>query len=262
MLVYFVDLGKSQTFKILYIETISPRFNTQITYSMTTDMQQSMLKTIVLSNAEKISCFLRNQPSSPFGTDLIGYNIIISFIKDRHVFQVEGDLVEIGTFLGGGALKLSKTIEREAPKKTLFVIDVFDPNFDWTKNTSGNSMASFYQDSLKRYHGRTQQQVYEEVTSGRKNIVTLKIDSKKAHLPTDKLCFALIDGNHSPDYVESDFLLVWALLKSGGVVAFHDYEGDLPQTTMKINELINRYKKEIVSTHQIKSKWLIFLVKA
>jgi len=199
---------------------------------------------------------------APFGTDWIGYQTIISYLKKHGTLKVEGDLLEIGTFLGGGALKLSQTLQKYAPDKKLYVIDVFDPCFDWTQNSDGKSMANLYQKALRRYNGRSQLDIYSEVTANRTNIQTIKADSKNAKLPTGKLCFALIDGNHSPEYVESDFYLVWKRLQPKGVLTFHDYEGDLPQTTQRIKLLMERHKNEIQVVHQERSKWLVFITKS
>lgn len=194
-------------------------------------------------------------------TDLVGYETLIDFIHSHSILSVDGDLVEVGTFLGGGAYKLSKFLEKERSSKKLYVIDIFDPTFDWTKNTDGNAMATLYLDTLKAYRGKTQWEVFLKVTKGCNNIVPLKGDSKNIEIPSKSLCFGFIDGCHDPEWVENDFYLIWNRLSPNGAVAFHDYEWDLPQTTAKINELLNRHAPAIDTTSHDKNKHVLFVVK-
>lgn len=166
-------------------------------------------------------------------------------------------MLEIGTFLGGGAYKLSKYLERMAPKKTLYVVDIFDPFFDWTKNTQGKSMAEIYLSHLK---DRSQEEVFRSVTRGCSNVIVIKGDSKQVDIPAQKLCFAFIDGNHEPSYVENDFYLAWSRLVPGGVVGFDDYGFDLPQVTETIDLLMERHANETKNIWKLGKK-LIFIQK-
>ena len=211
--------------------------------------------------ATKTKYVLKGEKYIPPWTDLIGYQSVLKFIIKHNILSIEGDMVEIGTFLGGGALKLSQFLSKEKSFKKIFVVDVFDPDFDWTKTINGNAMATIYQKILSQHKGKTQFEVFSEVTMNCRNLHVLKSDSKKVMLPANKLCFGLIDGNHDPEYVENDFYLVWNKLSSGGIIVFHDYEGDLPQTTKKIKELISRHSEQIESLSQEKQKWLLYLIK-
>ncbi len=211
----------------------------------------------------KLKHAIRKQPkvAAPVGTDWVGYEGLIEFIKSSNILSVEGDLVEIGTFLGGGAYKLSKFLEYKQSQKKLYVIDVFDPTFDWTMNTSGDRMETLYQNALKRYEGKSQWDVFSEVTKDCSNIIVLKDDSKKVNVPSERFCFAFIDGNHAPEYVESDFYLVWNRLSPNGAVVFHDYKWDLPQTTAKIDELLSRHSSEIKETCLDMYRHALFVIK-
>jgi hypothetical protein len=221
----------------------------------------SALKPFILTQASRVNCLIRGENYALLGTDLIGYSNIVKFLEKNNILTIPGDMVEIGTFLGGGALKISKYLEKNNSSKKLFVIDVFDPDFDWTKNINGSSMATIYHDVLSRYNGKTQFEVFSEITKNCHNIQVIKADSKKAIIPASKLSFALIDGNHDPEYVESDFNLIWNKLLPGGGIAFHDYEGDLPETTAKIKELITRHYDQISRVFQERQKWLFYLIK-
>lgn len=197
----------------------------------------------------------------PFGTDWVGYETLIQFIETNDLLSVPGDLVEIGTFLGGGAYKISKFLDKVNSVKHLFVVDVFDPNFDCTVNVAKKEMKSLYLKALSKYKGKSQFAVFSDVTEGCKNIVVLTGDSKKLVVPWEKLCFGFIDGNHDPTYVENDFYLIWQKLSANGAVSFHDYKGDLPQTTSKIDELISKHSSEVKKTVVCKKKNIIFILK-
>jgi len=200
-------------------------------------------------------------PTAPPGTDWVGYETLVEFIVANDLLSVEGDLLEIGTFLGGGAYVLSKFLEKRAAAKRLVVLDVFNPKFDWTANTAGNPMATLYLDALRAYGQKSQWDVFSEVTRACSNIQVLKQDSKQARLPVSALCFAFIDGNHAPDYVENDFHLAWEKMSPKAGVAFHDYGGDLPQTTQQIDELMGRHVVDIERTSRCPEKQIFFAIR-
>ncbi len=182
----------------------------------------------------------------PEGTDMAGYDVLLDFIITRKIFELEGDVIEIGAFLGGGTYKLSKLAEKLAPTKRIFVVDIFDPNFDTTQCLLGTEMRELYRNALElHYSGLSQEQIFRWVTRSCKNTVVIKSDSKQVLLPMQKLCFAFIDGCHEPSYVKNDFYLDWERLVSGGVVAFDDYGFDLPQVTRTVDELIEVHRPEI-----------------
>jgi hypothetical protein len=146
--------------------------------------------------------------------------------------------------------------------KRLIVIDLFDPNFDDTPNVRGQSMSSLYRRALGR---KSQREFFDDATRPYNNIVVYAEDSAKVKLPPDtKLCFSYLDGSHDPEYVKSDFYLVWKQTVPGGLVAFHDYVesgGDLPQVTEAINALIRANKSTIRDTHYFQGRAMILLRK-
>lgn len=195
---------------------------------------------------------LRGLP--PVWSDLVGYESLLSIIKKYRVFKLDGDIVEIGSFLGGGTAKLAKFFLKYGKK--IYTIDVFNPSFDLTMNLSGHSMASLYKKYLK---GENQWEVFQKVTKKYPNIVVLKGDSKKVNIPADKLCFSFIDGCHDPDYVKNDFYLVWGKTVSNGIISFHDYDGDLSQTTAAIDSLIEVHRDQIKRLVKIEKKWILLI---
>ena len=75
------------------------------------------------------------------------------------------------------------------------------------------------------------------------------------------MSFGCIDGNHDPEYVENDFYLIWNKLTSEGIVAFHDYDVYLPQTTAKINELVKKHYSNFQETSHHRNKHILFVIK-
>ncbi len=140
-------------------------------------------------------------------------------------------------------------------------MDIFDPAFDATVNSSGNRMCDLYSRALA---GKSQEQVFWRINrKNRGQLRVLKADSRTVRLPDDvQFAFGFIDGNHDPTWVESDFLLIRGRLHPGGVVGFHDYGGDLPLVTQKIDELVARNRAHIADISIFPEKWLLFATKA
>lgn len=194
----------------------------------------------------------------PEVTDLTGYEVLVDLIRREGLDQMAGDFLEIGCFLGGGTAKLAKLAASAG--KQVWVIDLFDPNFDLTSNLAGNRMADLY----RRYlHGRTQEEIFRQVTgpwSG--SIQVIKQDSMKARLPDGlRFTFAFTDGNHDPVWVKSDFHLVWKRLVPGGWAGFHDYGGDLPDVTAALDSTMAQYAGEIGRVEKVQDRWILLVQK-
>ncbi|WP_243358478.1 class I SAM-dependent methyltransferase [Fundidesulfovibrio terrae] len=189
------------------------------------------------------------------------YQSLINFCHWRKIYQVPGDFVEIGALFGTGTRQLSHYLSRECREKRLFVIDVFDPDFDVTETSGGLNMKALYNEWLAATGAPSQWLLYLCNVHGLSNVHTLRGDSKKVVLPTGAVAFAFIDGNHQADYVQSDFRMVWRKLSPGGVVAFHDYGGDLPLVTKAIDDLAARHAPDIEYKRAVARHSLYFMVK-
>jgi predicted O-methyltransferase YrrM len=170
--------------------------------------------------------------------------------------SIPGDIVEIGAFRGGGTYKLAKFLHRQGSQKKVYTIDCFDPQADQTRNVEGMSMAELYQAQLG---GKRQREVFDEVTAGIPNIVVIAGDSKAVKVPTKSVCFGFIDGNHSDQYIISDFYLIWTKLSPGGVIAFHDYDYDLPNVTAMIKQLCARHSSAIADLCVDEKRHVIYI---
>jgi hypothetical protein len=195
--------------------------------------------------------------SAGAGGDFVGYEVLIDFMRKRGLYKLEGDIIEIGAFMGGGTAKLARFAQKY--DKKVYAIDIFDPSRDKTPDKNGVRMCDIYQAFLQ---GRSQSEVYQQTTRGFDNIITIDKDSKRVRFPKgQKFIFGFIDGNHQPDYVINDFNLVWRHLVSGGSVGFHDYNFDLPQVTKAIDGLISKHRDEISDIHEIEQKHIVILTK-
>ena len=189
--------------------------------------------------------------------DFIGYEVLLDFIKRKALYELDGDLIEIGSYVGGGTVKLAR-FARKYHKK-VYAVDLFDPGADETETPDGVKMSDIYEAFLE---GRSQSEVYQETIRGFDNIITVKEDSKSVRFPREqRFMFGFIDGNHHPEYVRNDFYVIWGNLVSGGVLGFHDYNFELPEVTATINSLMAEHNAEISETHEIKEKHIILLTK-
>lgn len=190
--------------------------------------------------------------------DFVGYEVLVDFINRKSVHRLEGDLVEIGVFTGGGTAKLARYAA--GCGKRVFAIDLFDPAADTTTTVDGTPMSEIYLAYLK---GESQRDVYRRTVRGLDNVVTIEADSKTVSFPPEqRFVFGFIDGNHQPDYVQNDFDLIWRNLVIGGVLGFHDYNFELPEVTARINRILDTHTGEIVETREIVACHVLLLVKA
>jgi len=187
----------------------------------------------------------------------VGYEVLVDFMRERALCDLEGDIVEIGAFMGGGTAKLAKFAQRYS--KIVYAIDIFDPKCDRTRDTGGAIMCDIYEAFLD---GRSQLQVYHETIRGFDNIVTINKDSKEVGFPEEQaFVFGFIDGNHQPDYVRNDFHVIWNNLIPGGTLGFHDYNFDLPEVTEAVDRLIGDHRDEISEVHEIEERHILLLIK-
>jgi hypothetical protein len=195
--------------------------------------------------------------ASSADNDFVGYEVLIDFMEKRGQQKLEGDIIEIGAFMGGGTVKLAGFGRKYG--KEVYAIDIFDPMHDKTPDKNGAKMCDIYEAFLQ---GRSQLEVYQQATHTFDNILTINMDSRKVSFPKrQKFVFGFIDGNHQPDYVIHDFNLIWRHLVSGGSIGFHDYNFDLPEVTRAIDGLIYKHKDEISEVYEIKPSHIVILTR-
>jgi hypothetical protein len=186
--------------------------------------------------------------------DFVGYEVLIDFIRRRGLHKLEGDIIEIGAYMGRGTVKLAKFARRCGKK--VYAIDVFDPGQDGTLSKSGIKAGDVYEAFLK---GRSMLEAYQESTRGFDNIITIREDSRKVIFPQEqRFIFGFIDGCHQQACVENDFHLIWPHLVPGGALGLHDYKfDDWPEVTKAADKLMHAHAREISEAYEIEGKYNI-----
>jgi len=128
---------------------------------------------------------------------------------------LEGDILEIGSFMGSSSILLAAGNELSVNKGIVWLIEPYPrPDKEQFFNV-------FRKHRLDK-HIRLVDKASEEARGA--------VDSK--------FRFIFIDGNHEYEYVKKDILLWQECLKEGGIIAFHDYT--LDGVSKAIDELIRR----------------------
>jgi hypothetical protein len=193
--------------------------------------------------------------------EYVGYENLIRFIEDRALQHLDGDIIEIGAYMGGGTVKLARFAKKY--HKKVFAVDTFDPGVDLTVGRGGVTAGDVYQAFLE---GPSMFEVYEKTTAGLDNIVTIRKDSRYLAFPREqKFFFGFVDGCHQRSYVENDFAVIWPQLVSGGAIGFHDYKfDDWPEVTPAVDGIVLDHRGEIVAIEEIRGRGevtTLFLVK-
>lgn len=184
--------------------------------------------------------------------EFVGYEGLIRFMKDRNLCHLDGDIIEIGAYMGGGTAKLAEFARRYGKK--VYAVDTFDPRLDRTVGRGGVKASEVYHAFLQ---GRSMFEVYQEATRGFDNIITIRKDSRKVKFAEgQRFSFGFVDGCHQKSHVENDFAVIWPRLVSGGVICFHDYEfDDWPEVTAAVDGLVEAHRGEIREIHALTGKY-------
>jgi Methyltransferase domain len=183
--------------------------------------------------------------------EYVGYENLIRFIEDRALQHLDGDIIEIGAYMGGGTVKLARFAKKY--HKKVFAVDTFDPGVDLTVGRGGVTAGDVYQAFLE---GPSMFEVYDKTTAGFDNIVTIRKDSRYLAFPKEqKFFFGFVDGCHQRSYVENDFAVIWPQLVSGGAIGFHDYKfDDWPEVTPAVDGIVSDHRGEIVAIEEIRGR--------
>ena len=113
--------------------------------------------------------------------------------------------VEVGTKVG----KYAELLCNSMPNLSLSCVDPWKPYGELFTDQEKHNL--YYEEAKKRLD--------------KYNVSILRMESMEAlqHFPNESIDFVYIDGNHEFDFVCSD-LIFWSWkVKSGGIVAGHDY---------------------------------------
>jgi len=127
--------------------------------------------------------------------------------------------LQIGVFTGNASAWLLKNILTD-PSSLLVDIDPWCGNLPHESVYNWDDIQEAYQEQVASYGKKVQ------------SFKAFSGDWLKQHREGG-FDFIYIDGDHLPESVTLDADLSWDLLKSGGIMAFDDYEWDHPDGTDK-----------------------------
>jgi predicted O-methyltransferase YrrM len=182
--------------------------------------------------------FYDNNTNADFETGLVEF-------KDKKNLK----FLQIGVFTGNCSAWLLKNILTD-PSSLLVDIDPWCGNLPHESVYDWADIQAAYKEQIEPYGKKVQA---HKAFSGD----WLK-DNREV-----KYDFIYIDGDHLPESVTLDADLSWDLLKSGGIMAFDDYEWDHPDGTDKnpkpaIDAWLAKHKNEI---EIIRKGWQVWIRK-
>jgi O-methyltransferase len=148
--------------------------------------------------------------------------------------NVDGDVVELGCYVGESSKYLMKTLLETKSEKKLFVYDSFEglPDLsEWEKNTG--------------WRPRTLKTTEDILVSNfKKNSLPIPIIHRDwfKNIPNykipEKICFAFLDGDFY-DSIFDSLEKIFDNVSDGGHILFHDYErNDLPGVRAAIEDFL------------------------
>src|SRR4030042_172309 len=91
--------------------------------------------------------------------EFVGYEDLIGFMEEKRLCALDGDIIEIGAYMGGGTAKLAAFAKRHGKK--VYAVDTFDPKLDEPRGRARVKASDVYQRFLS---GRSMLEAYEEAT--------------------------------------------------------------------------------------------------
>jgi len=161
--------------------------------------------------------------------------ILVKYLCNSIEDNIEGDIVELGCYVGESSKYLMKTLVETKSAKKLYVYDSFEglPNLSkWEENSSWVS------GTLKT----SQEVLIKNFTQNNLPIPNIHKDWFK-NIPSNKLpekiSFAFLDGDFY-DSIYDSLTKIYDRVSDGGYICFHDYERfDLPGVKSAIEDFFN-----------------------
>lgn len=119
-------------------------------------------------------------------------------------------MIELGCYCGRSSVIFAEVARAKGSK--LICVDVFKSNFDATPLKGSVALKQFTDNILVPYYD------YVE-------LIKAKTTAASSHVVDSSVDFIFIDADHSYKGVKADCAHWLPKLKSGGIVAFHDFHG-------------------------------------
>ena len=189
---------------------------------------------------------------------LADYDFAIDFFNQHDGGNVEGDVLELGCFLGFGTAKLAASAQTHG--KTVHTADYFGVDFGKPEMVTSVSGRRY----LKLYHGQTQREVFDQITRKYSNIEVYAGDITKLEFPeSQRFAFSFIDAAHEYEEVEYYLKLSWSHMTPGGVLALNDYlNPETPEVTQAADDFVSKSQDMIAATGLKEERRMIAFVKS
>lgn len=139
-------------------------------------------------------------------------------------------IVEIGSFFGGSLWFYTKFLNPEVIVSVDMPIPPEDSRYQQMVDSRGQWESWMKEISFIEFTGNSHD----------KNIS----NALNTHFPESDIDMLFIDGDHSYDGVKLDFLDYKGLVRSGGIIVFHDINGRIPDVERFWNEVIEFHSDE------------------
>ena len=143
------------------------------------------------------------------------------------------NVVEIGSFEGRGSLILERQLCLH-PDSVLYCIDPWDDGYVKGKSET-KDLDPLFKGQYQRFIENTKTLPKIKPLRGSSNDIV-------PTLSDDSIDFAYIDGDHSPEQVYKDGVMMFPKIRSGGYIVFDDYEWI--HNNMRCGDGIDKFLKE------------------
>lgn len=175
-------------------------------------------------------------------------DLLIKYISTE--LNLNANYLELGVYKGDYSSKILKY----SNCKQLYLVDIWKQlqNYDSSLNVENSLQEKIYQSVKNKYSANSRVKILRE----------LSIDASLM-FDDNFFDFIYIDANHSYDAVKSDMLQWYPKLKSGGVLAGHDYveDGIYPNNIFgvksAVNEFVELYNLQLHITTEDWPSWYI-----
>lgn len=140
----------------------------------------------------------------------------------RHIVEAKpGEpltLIEVGTFVGNNAIRMSDLLDSLGVEHTIYCVDTFQGTAcDVTGQVAKEHGGSFYSEFSENTRHKSDK------------IIAVQGDSLAAVSQVPDADFILLDADHCFEAVTSDIASYWPKVKPGGALVGHDYSDAFPE---------------------------------
>ena len=148
--------------------------------------------------------------------------------------QLQGDVVEIGSWLGRSSSFLARAV-KESNNGTFYAIDHFQGNIGkeklYTKQIKQKDIKKKYLENIERLG------LLEFVT-----LLDMKNDQAAKYIESKIIRFLFIDGEHTKEGVQKDIELFSPKLVKGSIIVFDDFSTNFPGVVDVAKSLYKKMK--------------------